>query len=62
MKSDIAIFVAGLATAECIYLFRNVITSWLKAKDATLTAALAKATTPAAPPAAPAPVTPPPAA
>ena len=48
MKSDLFFYIAGLATAEAIYLFRSVITTWLKNKEAAAKAALYRVTTPKA--------------
>ena len=46
MKTDLFFFVAGLVTAEAIYLFRNVIATWLKNKETAAQAKLAAITTP----------------
>ena len=49
MKTDLLFYVLGLASAEALYLFRKVISTWASAKIAKANAEIAKVTTPAAP-------------
>ena len=46
MKTDLFFYVLGLASAEALYLFRKVISTWAEAKIAKANAVLAAATTP----------------
>lgn len=46
MKSIIIAYIAGLATAEAVYLFRKIIAAWASAKIAKAQAAIDRATRP----------------
>jgi hypothetical protein len=48
MKTDLFFFIAGLLTAEAVYLFRSVISAWVKKQEAAAQAKIAAVTTPKA--------------